>query len=395
MKRNLILIAAAALILPACNNVEKDFDSIKKEVKAQFAPDSRDKTFEVELEKSGKEYILRGATTEEEAKEAIVAQLKEKNISVLDSIKLLPDAELGEKTYGVTALSVINFRMKPGYSEESGTQTLMGMPLRILENRGGWLRAITPEGYIAWVTEKSVAKMTKEEFDSWKSAPKWMVNTHYTLLREKPDINSEIVCDAVWGCTMAKGSGIGGDWHEVILPTGKRAYVLKREVVDFESWAENVVATPESVIASAKKMLGFPYMWGATSVKAVDCSGFSKTTYLMNGIILKRDASQQCYTGDEVDISEGIGNLQMGDLIFFGRKATETQKERVTHVGIYIGDGEFIHSASYVRINSLIEGTDNYYEGSPRLVRAIRVIGSQDSGKGIVSIKKHPWYLNN
>ena len=136
-------------------------------------------------------------------------------------------------------------------------------------------------------------------------------------------------------------------------------------------------------------------MWGGTSIKAVDCSGFTKSTYYLNGIILARDASQQCYTGDDIDISkyvdgeqtkEALANLKMGDLIFFGSKATPERKERITHVGIYIGDGIFIHSAGKVRINSLIPEDDNYYSGSNRLVRAQRMLGNQDCGKGIISM---------
>ena len=120
---------------------------------------------------------------------------------------------------------------------------------------------------------------------------------------------------------------------------------------------------------------------------------FTTTTYYLNGIILQRDASQQVYTGDDVDITNGLDNLKMGDLIFFGRKATETQKERATHVGIYIGNGEFIHCATSVRINSLIPEADNYYEGSVRLIRARRILGNEDADKGITSIKHHPWYF--
>ncbi|HPV87886.1 MAG TPA: NlpC/P60 family protein, partial [Bacteroidales bacterium] len=72
---------------------------------------------------------------------------------------------------------------------------------------------------------------------------------------------------------------------------------------------------------------------------------------------------------------------------------TEGKKESITHVGIYIGDGRFIHSAGRgVRINSLDPASDIYYEGSSRLLKAARVLGHVDDGKGIVSVKEHPWY---
>ena len=87
-----------------------------------------------------------------------------------------------------------------------------------------------------------------------------------------------------------------------------------------------------------------------------------------------------------------IRDRTMGDLIFFGRKATEDRKESITHVGIYIGDGRFIHSAGRVRINSLDPASDIYYEGSDRLLRAARILNHIDDGTQVVSVREHPWY---
>jgi len=80
----------------------------------------------------------------------------------------------------------------------------------------------------------------------------------------------------------------------------------------------------------------------------------------MNGIILQRDASQQVLYGYPVDASDGYKNLEPADLLFFGVHETDSTSERVTHVGIYIGNGEIIHSSGMVKINSLIPGTENY-----------------------------------
>ena len=67
-------------------------------------------------------------------------------------------------------------------------------------------------------------------------------------------------------------------------------------------------------------------------------------------------------------------NLQRGDLVFFGTPATEPEKKpRISHVGIYLGNGKMIHSSHKVRINSLIPGEEDYYENSHRLVAAIRL----------------------
>jgi len=412
MKKVLLVIFVAAVAISCGGNkkidkIQAQFKEISDAVKKEFAPDWRSKTWEAKLSVSESDgfMVLRGATTERGAKEELLKVLGEKGLSVLDSMVVLPDPKLGGKIYGVTGSSVINFRVSPDYASESATQTIMGTPLRILEKRGGWTRAVTPEGYIAWVTSGSVREMTKEEYNRWMSSEKLVITKHYTLFRESYLAESGVVSDGVMGGIVMSeaevvpirmnigvlpGNRIVN--YEVILPNGKKAFVPESDAMPYDKWIESRNPNPDNIIATAKQFLGFPYMWGGTSIKAMDCSGFTKTVYYLNGVIIQRDASQQALTGDDVDISSGFGNLAKGDLLFFGTKATAERGERVTHVGIYIANGEFIHSATSVRINSLIPTAENYYEGSTRLVRAKRVIPKVDMESGITSVKNHPWY---
>ena len=99
-----------------------------------------------------------------------------------------------------------------------------------------------------------------------------------------------------------------------------------------------------------KKFIGVPYLWGGTSSKGFDCSGFTKTVYLMNGIIIPRDASQQVNEGLLVDADRNWDKLQEGDLMFFGYY--KNGKRRIDHVAIWIGNGKFIQASKNVRINS-------------------------------------------
>jgi len=94
-----------------------------------------------------------------------------------------------------------------------------------------------------------------------------------------------------------------------------------------------------------------------------------------------------------VDISKGYGNLHPGDLLFFGRKANNNSGEKIRHVAIYIGNKEFIHSAGYVKINSLDPNKPNYDEVNTReFIRASRIIGAVGS-EGIWKIIDNPLYL--
>ena len=402
MKKLVLLATLPVVALYGCCGGEKvskeaaAFETISKEMKTQYAPDGRSKTLEVKLVETENGYALKGVTNQPEAKEAYVKAFADKGIDVLDSIATLPAAELGEKIYGVSNQSVINFRTAGKYSAESATQVMMGTPLQVLEKKGGWTRAITPEGYISWVSSGSITYMDKAEFDAYQAAKKVIVTTKYATMYEGPSANSQMVSDVVWG-NILLDKGTQGAWQKVAISDGREGYVLKADVTDFKKWLDSRNPTAENIIATAKQFIGVPYMWGGTSIKAVDCSGFCKSTYFLNGIVLARDASQQCLTGDNVDISkyvdggehtrEALANLKKGDLIFFGTKATAEKKERITHVGIYIEDGIFIHSATKVRINSLIPGDVNYYDGSKRLVRAQRILGNVDAGKDIWSLQ--------
>lgn len=392
--RKLLLFLTALLIIisSCCGDKLSTLNNISKEVKSEFAPDRRDKTFETTFKELNGQWVLYGSTTEEDAKSALLERIKERRISVLDSMTLLPDKSIGDKLYAVAANSVANLRFAPDYSSEMATQVLMGTPLKVLEQKSYWYRVITPEGYIAWVTTGSVKRMDEAEFNGWKSSKRYIVDTHYTLFRDKPSPKGAIISDGVWGNIVQSEGKKVQNFVEVTLPNGKTAYVPSQDVKPFDKWLESRNPTPENVLNTAKQFLGFPYLWAGTSIKGLDCSGFVKTAHFLNGIIVRRDASQQAKVGEEIDITNGIENLRAGDLLFFGRKATEDRPARVSHIGFYLGDGMLLHSATFVKINSLIPNTKDYYDGT--MVCARRVLGLQDQVFGLWSISKHPMYFN-
>jgi cell wall-associated NlpC family hydrolase len=124
----------------------------------------------------------------------------------------------------------------------------------------------------------------------------------------------------------------------------------------------------------------------------MDCSGFTKTVFYLNGIILPRDASQQVHTGELVDTKNGWENLKPGDLLFYGSKATGERKERITHVSIYIGDGDFIHASGRVQINSFNPNKPYYSDyRKSGFIRAKRILNSIGT-EGIEKILDNEFY---
>ncbi len=398
MKKFFLLLSAALLLNVSgfCQNVNQLFNKINNEVRDTYAPDERDKTYEVTLIDNKGKLTLVGSTTEKEAVDALLAKLSKAGIKAENKIDVLPSKKLNGKTYGIVCMSTASFNCGGSFSAESGTQALMGMPVRILEeNNDDWYRCINMEGYTAWVITRSVKAMTEEEYKAYLAKPKVFVKTKYSTLYSEKNVNSLPVSDLVWGCILID-EGKSGAWRKVSVADGRTGYVPASDVVDLKAWIDSAVPTEKNIVETAKQFCGFPYVWGGTSIKGVDCSGLSKSAYFLNGYVLRRDASQQCKTGDSVDVSkfvagdytkEALSNLRPGDLVFFGRKAENGRRERVTHVAIYMGDGMIIHSSNIVRINSLIPGEKDYYAGSRRMLKARRIIGTADQGKGVVSVR--------
>lgn len=114
-----------------------------------------------------------------------------------------------------------------------------------------------------------------------------------------------------------------------------------------------VDVTRDSIVCEAKNYVGLPFIWGGSSEDGVDCSGLTYLVYKKNNIIIPRTAGEQYKLGDLVFRDE----LKKGDLVFF-----RTKSLKASHVGIYIGDGLFIHSFT-CRTGVIISSIDKmYYE---------------------------------
>ncbi len=92
----------------------------------------------------------------------------------------------------------------------------------------------------------------------------------------------------------------------------------------------------DELVRTAQKFIGVPYLWGGESQKGFDCSGLTMVCYRINGLNLPRNSRAQYARG----VRRERAQLKKGDLVFF---ATQGGR-RVTHVGLYLGQGRFIHA---------------------------------------------------
>lgn len=300
-----------------------------------------------------------------------------------------------EKRMAVVETSTCYMRIAPDYESALETQELMGTVVEIVGEQGYWREIVSPQPYKAWTTEKTLVEMTGEEMDEYKKAPKYMFTGLYGHIYTKPSEKSQTMCDLVGGDVMRMALKGGradkavrterravtkGKWAQVVLPSGRTGWVCRKALrplddridIRMGDKAEGKISQEkmEDIIASAMKLVGVPYMWGGMSSKGVDCSGLVRIACIMNDVLLPRNASQQIKCGVPVELAD----LQRGDLVFFGKPATEDKPMRVTHVGIYLGDNHIIHASHLVRINSLIPGDEDYYENAHRLIAACRLV---------------------
>lgn len=378
------LTIMAFLILASCakkaeKEDENEADEVIAQVRGDYAPDKRVALFDVEAEKKGQDYVLKGESNLPDAVDELKQKLKEENLKFTDSISMLPDSEgLEGKTMGVVKISVANLRDEPKHSAQLVTQATLGMPLKVYKKQGGWYYIQTPDGYLGWVDYGGLANMTPDEFSKWKSAQKLIYLKPFGNSYEKPDDGSQSVTDLVAGDIIELLSEENG-FYKVKYPDGREAFIANAEASPYQDWLDSLEMEKEDLVDTSKKLMGLPYLWGGTSPKGVDCSGFTKTVYFLNGVVIPRDASQQVHTGKLVDTTRNFQNLIPGDLLFFGRPATDSTSERVVHVGMWIGDNKFIHSMGDVHISTL-DSTDSEFDeyNYNRYLRTKRVFNEND-----------------
>lgn len=310
----------------------------------------------------------------------------------------------GGARWGIIDFSASYLRQSADYESPLETQELMGTVVEIIGEEGYWLQVRSPQPYTAWCTDKGVHEVDGQGAEDWISSRRYIVTVPHSTIYSGRSSKSDVVCDLVEGDIVKavcgkpqprlhpSGLPVRRDgWAKVATPSGREGWVRASELRDLYRWASESEPTGKNAVKTALRFVGTPYLWGGMSPNGFDCSGLVRFAYYMNGLLLPRNANQMALCGRPVPVFEesveGDGtetrkfcadSLKSGDLLFFGKRGTDGQKDRITHVGLYIGGGKMVHSSHLVRVNSLVPGEPDCYENAHRLLSAVRIEGYGD-----------------
>ena len=265
----------------------------------------------------------------------------------------------------VIAVPLADVRREPDAASELVTQALLGIPaVRLAADPSGtWIRVRLPD-YEGWVPADALVARPGEPAATTVQVTAPAASLTLTGRTEARTVYA--------GSLLSLGSPPAGDPVVVLLPDGRPATIAAGAVAPVGD--SSACGSAADVIATARRFLGTPYLWGGMTVRGIDCSGFVQTVYRVHGYTIPRDADQQF---DALPIAVERDALRPGDLLFFGQSLSA-----ITHVGLYLGDGRMIHASGattppVVCIESLDPAAPDFSERRARTyIGARRVIGS-------------------
>jgi len=243
----------------------------------------------------------------------------------------VPNADL------VVSRPVANMYKSATADSEVTSQVLYGTGVRSLEKQGDWIRIRTADDYSGWIASGDV---NATNGSSRVSGGKLVQVTALSAnVYREPDVTEHApVLRLPWESILEAAPDAPKDdarWLKVRLVDGQAAWVQRGDVGE-----TGAPLSIEAMLRVARRFLGTTYTWGGTSSFGFDCSGFTQMLVRQRGIEMPRDADLQAGWSGVITVDRK--DLQPGDLLFFG-----SNPSRITHTGMYLGQGEFIHDTTH------------------------------------------------
>lgn len=288
------------------------------------------------------------------------------------------DASTSGSKVGVITTSTLNVRSGVGTNYSIIGKVYKGNQVNIQETQSGWHKITLSNGSIGWVSGDYVktssggnsSNVNQGNSENQLSNKVGVVNTSSLNVRKGAGTNYSVIRSIKYGQKVTVTASLNG-WYKITLSDGNQGWVSGQylnvsdgsigsgENTNSGSQTNNVAS---NAVAVAKAQLGKPYGWGAEGPNSYDCSGLTYYAYKQQGITLPRTSSSQGSAGWKVSKND----LVPGDLVFFN-----TNGSGISHVGIYIGDGNMIHSTKPGDVVKVTSIHSSYY--ASRFVTARRV----------------------
>jgi len=244
----------------------------------------------------------------------------------------------------VTASSVADVRREAAHTSELVTQLIDGDVVTPLKAVGDWFLVQLDDGYVGWVRSWHVEPATRAEVDRFSRAAHHRILDNVVQIFTEADESALPLCDAVVGTRLvARACGRRG-WRRVRLANGREGFARGRCI---ERIPRAGRVSRDNLVATGMRFLGIPYLWGGNTPKGFDCSGLVQRIFQLQGVRLPRDSDLQARVGREKPAGRP-GELETADLLFFGKHA-----DRISHVGLYLSNGLFLHAYGQVKVGSV------------------------------------------
>ena len=277
-------------------------------------------------------------------------------LSVCTALMLAATALAADQAISVAATTGSSLRVRSDASTDASILSTLdkGVAVAVLDDSiSGWYK-INYGGTVGYVSADYVSIDQDNIFTSYGS-----VNGDGVNVRSSASTDGSVLATVDKG-TIVTVNGFENGWYDVTCEYGTEGYI-RSDFLDLT--ANDSSSSSSDIVAAAKQYLGTRYVYGGSSPSGFDCSGFTMYIYGKFGYSLPHSATSQWQSGLGTKIW-GINALQAGDLVFFCDPSRSNGKA-CSHAGIYIGNGQFIHSSSSssggVIISGLTSGYDNNY----------------------------------
>jgi hypothetical protein len=271
----------------------------------------------------------------------VVAVSKPNRISVvlifLSILSVVPGILAQNATDFIVKIPVADMHSAPSEDSDVVSQAVLSSDVTALEVIGAWAKVRTSDQYTGWIPLNAMVPKPGAGVYSGSGSMAQVTSMFAHIYRETDVTKHQPLITAPFESRLAVADEMKADarWLKIQLPDGAIGYVQRGDV----TLSPKTLTIPES-IDLAKHFLGLPYTWGGSSSYGFDCSGFTQMLVRNRGIIMPRDADLQAAWTGVVQIKRD--ELKPGDLLFFG-----SGPDHITHTGMYIGNGEFIHATTH------------------------------------------------